>query len=94
MLGSNQLDASQIIKGDFDLRKLSEGSTLSSASGGPQSAFTSQTSGGDSTQRIDTALSAASQISGQRIVFDSSLAVRTSVETRGQNTAFVPLINL
>ena len=89
-LGSKQQDAIQAMQGYFDIRRISDGSSLIGNAVTPPFQFSA--ANGSSNGRLNDTL--GSSLAADRVSFNASLSARTSTETRGTNAAFLPVINL
>lgn len=87
MLGSYQSDALQNITGSFNTRRGAGPANILSGNSG---VFYLEPSAGYSAQPISMGVGENTQ--GQKLSLDVSRVARTSVETRGPNTALAPRI--
>ncbi|SSW66597.1 hypothetical protein AVE30378_02136 [Achromobacter veterisilvae] len=91
-LGSAQMDALQQISGTFGLRRLNDGNSLVGNSG-VSGAFTFAAGARGPSPRLQSATDAATLADDQLTWSASSGGARTSMETRGRNTAYHPRIH-
>jgi hypothetical protein len=90
-LGSMQLDAQQRVQGSIYFRSGAAGigtGALQSGTGAFAVSYSSSVASNSITR------DSGSSSSGDVADFDNALTTRTSAETRGSNTAFLPVINL